>query len=81
MVKVGLKSSGYIEGERVSFRMEMKGGSLDLQRTPTPCPVRNIDKVSLAELGRSFRTTEIHISFDRLELVHPALLATQLESS
>lgn len=69
-----LRTSGYIEGERVSFRVEMKGGVLDLSRKPSPCPVKNIERVTLASLGREFRTTEIHISFDRIDQVHPALL-------
>ncbi len=69
-----LSSSGYIEGERVTFRAEMPGGILRPERSPTVCPVRNIQKVTLASVGRKFRTTEIHISFDRLHLVHPDLL-------
>ncbi len=69
-----LGSTGYIEGERVSFRVEMKDGKLNLDRTPSPCPVHSIEKVPLEHLGRQFRTTEIHISFERIDQVHPALL-------
>lgn len=69
-----LKSTGYIESERVSFRVEMKDGELNLSRVPTLCPVRALDKVSLESLDRTFRTTEIHVSFERLERVHPLLL-------
>ncbi|MES2215949.1 MAG: hypothetical protein V4481_01500 [Patescibacteria group bacterium] len=69
-----LGSTGYIEGERVSFRVEMRNGKLDLNRTPSLCPVRSVEKVTLASIGRKFRTTEIHISFDRIDQVHPALL-------
>lgn len=70
-----IDSAGYIEWEEIGFRVETKGGVLDLKRQPSPCPVREINKVSLASLGRKFRTTEIHISFERIDLVHPELLA------
>lgn len=73
LVKV-IGGSGYIEGERVSFRASWLGGALDLKRDPVLCPVRTLQKVSLASLDRHFRTTELHVSFDSLSNVHPKLL-------
>ena len=68
------QSSGYIEGEQISFRAEFAECRYNPQRTPSDCPVRNLTKIPLSQLGRKFRTTEIHISFEDLSLVNPILL-------
>ncbi|MBO6522270.1 MAG: hypothetical protein JJ971_00450 [Balneolaceae bacterium] len=66
---------GYLELEDVYNRIALrpKGDSIKLNEAPNKLNLESIDMIELSELDRHFRTTEIHISFENMKLVHPLI--------
>lgn len=66
---------GYIELEEVSWRRSFQVEEDGVAHSEIlVCPLSNLDKVPLDQMGRDFRTTEIHLTFKDISKVSPKIL-------